>query len=1511
MRYIYLLIFALFISQGAGAVTANFTADFPNGCAPHVVHFTNTSTGATSYSWNLGNGIITPLTNPSTSYLAPGTYTVTLTAYDGGASDTKTMVITVHNLPTVDFFASITAICPGAPVTFTSTSTPGVPGAMTYLWNFGDGTTSTLASPSHTFTTPGYYNISLTVTNSQGCSKTYTRSAYIQVYSPPAVNFVGSPLTVCNPPATVTFTSYTTGTAPLTHTWVWGPGITTSGVPGSYTYTAPGTYDVKLIVTDGNGCKDSLNRPGYIFVGTINASFTHSPSGCVGAAVLFTNTSTTHTSRSWNYGDGSPLDTALHGNHTYTTAGTYTVTFTITNGPCTDVETHVITVYPKPTGTFSIAPANPCPAPVTMTYVASAPAGSTLTWLYEGGATGSGTTGTHTYGTDGIKEIKMVIADVNGCIDTITRRDTLYDLYFMAVPIPQSGCVPLTVNFSTVSFTTMPDSANHPYPFTISGFTWGFGDGSPGASGPTTSHTYTAVGVYIVTVTATTANGCVVTDTTHVLVGTPPQVTFTAAPTHICYGDSVEFTAHIITGPVSVYEWQFGDGNLSTSSPGVTRYYNMPGFFTVTVTPYYNGCPGPPYIGPYTIIVDSPKAIIMYSMPCTPLTRVNFTNASLGDDSHLWMFGDGATSTLDNPVHDYPSLGTYTVTLATYNATSGCRDTARLEINLNDPIVDFTADDTTQCEGGIVNYTVSVTGGAIGNPKWYVNWVRNDWDTGMTFTDTFNTAGLYTISLEYVNERGCTDTLTKTNYIIVGRPVANFTVVPMTGCWPLSVTFTDISTDVPGLFMTGFEWDFGDGSTAVVTTPATTHVYTNVGTFTVQEIVTDNIGCKDTAVQPNVVTVWRPNAIFSASNTHPCKHVPVTFTSGSTGVVSHFWMFGDGGTASGPVVTHAYAAAGNYTVKLVVTDSHGCTDTASYSSYIIITQPTAAFTPSDTFSVCSPLTVTFVNTSVGGTGFAWDFGDGNVSTLHTPSNVYLSPGLYTARLIATNAYGCADTATRVINIYGYAGSLSYTPLTGCAPLTVHFSAAISNVPHIIWDFGDGTTSVLSSVDTASHTYTLPGGYVPKLILSDNTGCQNSVTGIDTIKVDAITVKIGVSPAACIGTPFNFVDSSTWYWSPVNSWVWTYDGITSTDESPTHQVNSLGSFPVTLTVTNGWGCTATLAGSITIRPLPEIHASPDTVVCVGDPATLFGYGAVSYSWGPAATVSCVDCNPTTATPPVVTTYSVIGTDEWGCKDTASVKVGLRTHTIANAWGDTTICGGITVPLFDTGGHTYQWLPPGGLSNSTIWNPLATPASTITYTVIAQLGGCIPDTDYVKVEVRALPSVDAGADQEALAGTPVPLSASGQNTVAWEWTPSTGLSCNDCPNPDATVNNTTTFYVTGISQYGCRRTDSVRVSIFCHSKQAFLPTVFTPNNDGLNDVFYPRGTGLTLIKSFRIYNRWGELLFERENIMANDASNAWDGNYKGDGPHPDVYVYVVEAICSTGEPVLIKGDVTIVR
>jgi len=1525
-RLFIIMLLPIFVANAAKALTAGFTITPTSGagCAPLLVSFHNTTDimGGTTFSWTFGTFGSSTLTDPSVYFTTPGTHTVTLLATNGSTTSTYTTTITVYPQPTVNFVESDSTVCPGTPITFTSTTLGGVPGAITCTWNWGDGGTSTGSPAVHTYTAAGDYTVTLFATNAMGCQSSIVKHLHIHVSPPPVVS-LGS-FSGCNPPTTITFSSSASGLPPLSYSWVFGGagGGTGTGPSPTHTYGALGTYPVKVIVTDGNGCSDSASN--VVVINSVTAAFTGPDTICVFSSATFTNTGTGFTSCDWNFGDGA-TSSATTGVHAYSAPGVYTVTLTVHNGSCSVTITHTIVVLSGPAATMTIAPPDPCPAPVTLSYTGSSTTpGATYTWIFEGGATASGTTASHTYGTNGIKTVKMIITDpMHGCIDTVIRTDTIYNLDFRASATPDHGCAPLTVTFSGAAFYNVPPPGWLPYPFSLGSWSWDFGDGTGTSTAPTPSHVYTAPGIYTATVTAVTSNGCPVITTVNIWVGAPPQVTFSASPRHICYSSHIPvvFTPTVIVGPVDEYDWSFGDAFVvvhdSAIPPAVVLHtYSIPGTFTVTVTPLWRGCPGPPFTIVNYIIIDSPKAIIGDSVFCSPRRRVQFWDSSMGDDTHLWMFGDGTTSTVDDPIHDYATAGFYTVTLATYNTASGCRDTARRTINVSGPVPDFTASATGICRGQSVTFTSTTSSpGSVSRYWWYVDtWVLppGPGATSTVYTKNFSAltdTGYHTVKLVIQNVNGCYDTIIRTNYIHVGSPHVDFTLTPASGCLPLFVAFTDASTPVSGTSLTTQFWRFGDGATGSGT--PTSHTYTTPGTFNIWHRVTDDLGCIDSAMHS--VTVYRPIVLFNASNVHPCIGAPVTFTiPGSVGAASAIWDFGDGGTSTLMSPAHAYSSVGTFNVKLTITDTHGCTRDTTYTGYIDVTKPFANFKMSDSVSVCPPLLVHFTNLSTGATIYGWDLGDGSGSTALNPSNMYITSALYNIRLIATNVYGCPDTVIKQVNIFGYAGAFSYNPKQGCAPLAVHFSATLSNVPFITWDFSDGVTSSISFSDTITHIYMTPGAYVPKLILSDNTGCQTSSIGVDTIFVDAVIAKLTTFPSpVCIGIPFNFIDSSRTWWSPITTWEWTYDGNTSTISSPSYTINTPGTYPVTLKVTNAWGCIGAADQNVVVEPPPVVTASNDTVVCVGDPATLRGYGAVTYTWDPPVSLSCTACNPTLASPPVQTMYTVTGTDSRGCIDTATVTVRLRTHTVSKAWGDTAVCLGVSVQLFDTGGTTYLWLPPKGLNSNTIYNPIATAPYTTIYTVIAKLAGCIPDTNQVTVFIYPLPTVDAGPDQRLVAGSTAQLRATGTDIATYKWWPGETLSCTECFNPVASMTTMTTYNIDVASSHGCRASDSVTILLYCDNSQVFIPNAFTPNGDGENDIFYPRGMGLKTIKTFRVYNRWGQLLFEREGMNLNDPQNGWDGSFKGDTPRPDVYVYILEAVCYTGEDIHIKGDVTIIR
>jgi gliding motility-associated-like protein len=1438
-------------------------------------------------------------------------YTVTLIAYNGSASSTATHTITVYPAPTVSFNANDTSVCPGTPVTFTSTTIPGVAGSLSYVWNFGDGVTSSAGSPSHVFPGPGFYNITLFATNAQGCQSSLTEPGLIHVFTPPVATFTTATSYFCNPPGADVFTPSVTGTPGFTYNWTFGDGATGTGASPSHTYSATGTYSVGLIVTDGHGCKDTINAPGDVTVANLSAAFNSVPTACVYSWVMFHNTSSTFTSCTWNFGDGgtSTLDSP---SHFYTVPGTYTVTMVISSGPCHDTVTHTIIITPGPAMTITPSPVNACPAPVGVTFSGGGvPAGSTVSWLFGDGGTGSGNPATHTFSGDGCFYVSMLVTQENGCKDTVKMVDTIHPIFPTVIDSPFAGCVPLTVPFALTLTTTACDTYTLPYPFAVTTYSWNFGDGSALSTSPSPSHTYTATGVYHGTVHFTTANGCSGMDTFTIYVGTPPVASFYATPTHICADQWVNFIS-TSTGAITSWSWTFGDGGSQTDTVGTTsHHYTVPGIFSVTLIVYDNGCPSLPFTITNYITVDSPQALFTDSFVCVPPTSIGFENYSLGATSWTWSFGDGSTSTLWSPVHSYSALGTYDVSLITYNFRSGCHDTMNMVIDLFHPTVTFTADDTAICKYNSVLLTPTVTGGTASNYSWYVDGILTHYPVGPPMRDTFWVPGIYTVSLVITDQHGCRDTFTRDNYIIVAKPIDSFSAAPPNGCWPLSVTLTDHSTDVPGAFPVSYAWTFGDGATGTGSPAA--HTYTAAGTFGVTEIVTDNIGCKDTITKPGLITVTRPHAAFAANKTAPCIGDSVQFTNLSVGIVSCVWLFGDGDSANTTNASHAYLTTGSFTVKLAVVDANGCVDTAVYLNYINVTRPNASFYNTDSFTICLPLSCHFVNTSSGAVSYHWSFGNGDSSVVFSPSELYVAAALDTVFLVATNVFGCRDTAIGHVNVYGYAGAFSYNPDTGCAPLAIHFDAGLINVPSVIWDFDDGMVSSSSSLDTITHIYTVPGRYIPKLILSDNTGCQNSSLGTDTIKVDMVYPGFLEHPfPICVGETVSFTDTSRSYFSTVSGWNWQFcDTCFSSLQNPTHQFDSIGNQTIMLTATDAWGCTNTISENINVLPPPRIGVNGDTVICVGDYATLYAFGGVSYTWGPAASLSCTACNPTQASPTAVTQYTVTGTDAYGCVATDTVTVFLRTKTTSVAGGGDSVCQGTPVQLYDSGATKFTWIPSNGLNHSNISDPVATPPTTTTYEVIAQLGNCIPDTNYVSVIVYPLPTIHASGSQVIVDGASANITSSGSNIAGIGWSPAATLSCDSCYDPVATPPGTTTYYVQVHSPFGCLAGDSVTIKVVCDDSQIFIPNSFTPNGDGNNDVFYPRGSGVSQVKSFRIYNRWGELLFEKDNFELNDIGSAWNGSYNGAPPRPDVYVYVLDATCNNGQPLFIKGDVTIIK
>jgi PKD repeat protein len=423
-------------------------------------------------------------------------------------------------------------------------------------------------------------------------------------------------------------------------------------------------------------------------------------------------------------------------------------------------------------------------------------------------------------------------------------------------------------------------------------------------------------------------------------------------------------------------------------------------------------------IGPDGNTVYASKSELYASSSTLPVANftanltVKFTDTSTNSPNRWeWNFGDGSTSTEKNPVHTFSGEGTYHVTLVATN-DGGSSDVRSMDITVNrimtPPVANFAADKTE----GTTPLTVKFTDTSTNHPT---GW---KWDFGDSQTSTvqnpehiFSGEGTYTVTLVATNGDGSSDE--KSMNIKVNRvptlPVANFAADKTEGTTPLTVKFTDTSTNSP----TGWKWDFGDGQTSTVQHPG--HTFSGVGVYRVTLVATNGDGSSDEKSMDIKVNraPTPPVANFTSKQTGA---LTVQFNDTSSNSPNKWnWEFGDGSTSTDANPAHTYAAAKTYAVNLTVSNADGI-NTASKTITVTGTTgtPKASFTAVPTMGR-APLTVKFTDTSVNAASLKWNFGDGATSTAANPSHTYTTRGFYTAKLTATNG-GSSSTASKTIYV---------------------------------------------------------------------------------------------------------------------------------------------------------------------------------------------------------------------------------------------------------------------------------------------------------------------------------------------------------------------------------------------------------------------------------------------------------------------------------------------------------------
>ena len=941
---------------------------------------------------------------------------------------------------------------------------------------------------------------------------------------------------------------------------------------------------------------------------------------------------------------------------------------------------------------------------------------------------------------------------------------------------------------------------------------------------------------------------------------------------------------------------------------------------------------------------------------------VNFSGVSNvpGPLTWNWDFGDGNTGTGQNITHVFPSTpNQFTVTL-TINNPSVCGGTATrskiIVFNRVAPTSNFGF--TTSCNNLSVAFHDSSTIGAGAQIISY-SWDFGDGNTSTAQNPTHNylSYGTYNVRLIVQSNDQCNskDTITKIVHV-AAKPVANFTSV--NGCYTQPFQFTNTSTIAAGN-ITNWHWNFGDGNTSSLQHPV--HNYAVAGTYTVKLVVTSEFNCVSDTITRIFLAGARPVVNFvvpAICLLDATANFTNSTTVADTSTLSYLWNFDDPNaipanpnTSTLINPTHIYSAAAVYNVKLVTSTYLGCIDSIIKPFTVNGAVPISNFIVSNPATLCSNMDVEIKDSSYVDFGnitrleIFW--GDGNSTIDNNPGQMpngsfythrYTNFGtpvfkIFTIQMRAYSGIVCVDVHSKIITVHA-SPEILFNPI----PEVCNESIPVNISASEIWGLtGTGTYSGIGITNPAAGTFNpalvIPGNYLITYSFITNFGCRADSSRLITVNPTpqaSFTTAHGCLPNAGI----QFTSTSTVPGGNVNALnhLWNFgdplagpgNPNTSNAINPSHVYHSLNTFDVQLQTTSAKGCLhdtiIKLYPDIDIFPQPDADFKIDSLkpICAGSPvyfvnqSTGGGQAITQYNWsfGDAGTSSALNPNH------IYSTHGNYPVTLWlqnakGCiSDTAVINTIVHSIPKANFSFDST-CFGKPVQFDDRSTNSlgavsvWDWNLGNG-NSSTIQNPIATYTSYQPYTVslnVTTTNGCVSALVNKTFSIQKV-NVFAGRDTSIAKGQPLQLQATGASTYIW--TPATGLNNNTIYNPIAVLyNNNQTYFLKGLTTEGCLGFDTINIKVF-NRADVYVPNAFTPNGDGLNDFLQPICIGIKQLNYFRIFDRWGNTVFNARNEF-----DKWDARLNEVIVPNGNFVWIAEAVTFDGRLIQRKGSVMVIR
>ncbi len=1492
------------------APTAVFSNNNPAGCTlPHTVNFTASSNEEVTWQWRFGDGTSSTEQQPSHSYDDYGIYPIRLRVRDANGcqsiyTDTIRVIETAVQLTGPDYWG-----CSPYEFTLDESSATAVP-INSWEWNIFDQNnvlihTSTEENPTYTLVDTGLYNIQLTVVNQDGCSSTGFFEGAIAVGEEVIPNFSATPLETCID-ARVDFTDLSSSNANF---WIWdfGDGIVVEGSQDpTHEYRDTGFFDVQLFAFH-YGCFSEITYEDLIHVNPPIGKARVDRNCDNPYSITFTDRSFGVDSVFWDFGEENlttDTSTVLSPTHVFADTGCYKVIHSVFNltTDCVDHDTINVCIS-DPRASFNLNNTDGC-IPLEVSVEDNSIFAENYEWIAPDAEIIGGNTNspTFTFETPGIyNDVMLIISDIQECPDTFRTVETIFARGLIVdYDIDVSGgCLPLTVSFSDNSTSALS---------TPLAWSWNIGNGLFTSDQESFTYTFDTVGNFSIELIVTDGDGCTVRKKrNNVIEVTDPEALFTADTTS-CTADNVQFEA-LAMGELT-YFWEFGDGFTSTEAAPLHNYMQE-GTYEVclTIVNQY-GCTDMQCKENY-ITIANPMADFTVDSTfafCPPLIA-RFTNASTNANYYEWNFGDvSGTSDLENPPHVYTIPGSYDVTLIA-GSTENCRDTLTINnlITLNGPVGDFDFVVDTSCAPMQVHFT--------GTSSDFYDYI---WDFGNGVLDTFLNVNMSEVSYAYqaidtyvpklilIDESNCARAIESPDSIQVTGINVDFLATDSLLCGEdLSTSFINLSQSTTPIIE--LEWIFPGSLEGNTTDSEPTISYPLPGVYDVSLFVTTEF-CQDTLTKPNYIRIGStPEIAFQASETIGCEPFSVNFndmSTTSTGAIANWtWNFGNGDIAGQPNPTHVFNDAGLYQAVLTVGTDFGC-EISDSIEIEVLAAPTVTLAPEQ--SICNGEIVTLIPTIDGPIDQLTLLWSGTGLSCTDCLITEVQPSVTTTyEFTATNPDGCTTMLSTTINVLE-----ATIPVIGITPDTAicvsdGIQLTVTGGNDVFSYEWDETRPGLSCYQFCSNPIADPSAATTYVVtVTNGEGCS----AIDSVTIDLVdqfqplggedrTICEGDSVILTTG-----VEGLEWT-NPQNlSCAYCPDPIAFPESTTIYQLQTF----------TEEGCLIQDSVMVSVLSPDEINAGEDVFLCEGSSIILNGIAEGDISWSPNIGLSDPNNLNSTASPPETTVYHLSLTED-NCVLTDSVVVNVVDKTTINATGSD-ICNGDTINLSVSGNaDIFEWSSPETLSNPNSPFPDAFPSTTTIYTLIGTLMDCPADTVMVTVNVDEGPSVSLNEFTYALPDLPLIIepTVDTSGNYQYSWFPEEGLSCTDCVRPivdSAFVGTTYTLFVTDLDT-GCEKEVRTKTEalVSCPDEILWLPSAFSPNEDGRNDELLVNSSTLNEIKSFQIFDRWGGLVFRTD-----DMRRGWDGKLKGERVPIGVYVYFVEATCPVNNlPILIKGDITLVR